>query len=119
MSTPPATGLSSQQLVFLEAVERFKDSLSDREREEFGFTTRDDLRDAITTIQEKQASEKKMRNLTRLKRFLEVMDEYGKVIEVFLNASQFIAFVWVSLGSILATYFIKPNTLTLETNRDQ
>ena len=119
MSTPPVTDLSSQRSVFLEAVERFKDSLSDREREEFKFTTRDDLRDAIATIQEKQASEKKMRNLTRLKRFLKVMDEYGKVIEVFLNASQFIAFVWVSLGNILATFFIKPDTLTLEMNRDQ
>jgi hypothetical protein len=58
----------------------------------------DDLQAVIAAIQEKQASEKKMRNLTRLKKFLEAMDEYGKVIEIFLNNSQFIAFVWVSLG---------------------
>jgi hypothetical protein len=93
----PDPGPSGQETVFHEALERFKASLSDNDREDFQFVTLDDLQAAIAAIQEKQASEKKMRNLTRLKKFLEAMDEYGKVLEIFLNNSQFIAFVWVSL----------------------
>jgi len=91
------SGNPSQETVFHDVLERFKDSLSDGDREDFQFTTLDDLQGVIATIQDKQASEKKMRNLTRLKKFLEAMDEYGKVIEIFLNSSQFIAFVWVRL----------------------
>jgi len=94
----PGPGPSSQETVFHDVLERFKTSLSSNDRDEFQFTTLDDLQAVIAAIQEKQASEKKMRNLTRLKKFLEAMDEYGKVIEIFLNNSQFIAFVWVSLG---------------------
>lgn len=98
MSTTPSCNLSSQESVFHEALNRFKDSLGNTEREEFQFTTLDDLQDVIKSIQDKQASEKKMRNMKRLKKFLEGMDEYGKVIEVFLNASEFVAFVWVDLA---------------------
>jgi hypothetical protein len=33
-------------------------------------------------------------NLTRIRRFLEAMDQYGKVIEVFLNDSSMLCVVW-------------------------
>jgi len=93
----PGPGPSGQETVFHKVLEQFKASISDNDREEFQFVTLDDLQAVIASIQEKQASEKKMRNLARLEKFLEAMDEYGKVIEIFLNNSQFIAFVWVSL----------------------
>ncbi len=101
MLTTPSCSFPKQESAFREALDRFKDSLSNSGREGVHFTTLDDLQNAITTIQDKQASEKKMRNLTRLKGFLEGMDEYGKDIEAFLNASEFISFVWVGISCTL------------------
>jgi hypothetical protein len=75
----------------------FTDSLTKEQKDDFEFSTLGDLQAAIDSIQKKQASEKKMRNLTRLKSFLEVMEQYGMVIEVFLNTPCFIAFIWVWL----------------------
>ena len=91
MTTPAV-----EQSVFSKTLENFKAILNKDDQDDFQFTTLDDLQDAIARIQNNQASEKKMRNLTRLKLFLEAMDQYGKVIEIYLNTSAFIAFVWVS-----------------------
>jgi len=74
------------------------------ERAEFQFVTIDDLRKAIDTIQEEQVKGRRLQNLTRIKPFLDLMEEYGKVIEVFLNTNNILAFVWVgypSAGSVL------------------
>ena len=87
--------LSPQVGEFSRVLMNFTDSLTEEQQNDFKFSTLEDLKAAINTIQEKQASEKKMQNLTRLKSFLEVIEQYGKVVEVFLNTSNFIAFIWV------------------------
>jgi hypothetical protein len=83
-------------LVFRRTLDEFKRDLKDGERLDFEYTTLHDLQDAIDLIQSQQASERKMRNLGRLKCILEAFEQYGKVIEVFLNTSEFVAFIWVS-----------------------
>lgn len=80
---------------FQRALARFKSQLSPGEQEEFGFTSLRDVQKTIVNIQSTQGSERKMRNLTRIKAFLEAMEQYGKIVEVFLNTSEFLAFVWV------------------------
>lgn len=80
---------------FQRALTRFKDHLSPAEQEEFGVTSLEDVQRTIAQIQRTQESEKKMRNLTRIKAFIEAMEQYGQVVEVFLNVSDIIAFVWV------------------------
>ena len=90
------TGNSS---AFRRALTRFKSQLSPEEQEKFGVTTLKDLQETIAQIQSAQGSEKRMRNLTRLKGFIEAMEQYSKIVEVFLNVSEIIAFVWVSRGS--------------------
>lgn len=80
---------------FQRALARFKDHLSPAEQEEFRLTSLEDLHDTINQIQNTQGSERRMRNLTRIKGFLEAMEQYSKVVEVFLNASDILAFVWV------------------------
>lgn len=83
---------------FREALERFKrDHLKQTEKEHFQWTDLASLKTTITDIQAEQASKNKMRNWGRLKAFLEGMEQYEKLIEVFLNASDFLAFVWVSI----------------------
>jgi hypothetical protein len=80
---------------FQRALARFTDCLSLDERKEFEFSTLEDVYDVIEQIQNVHGSERNMRNLTRIKSFLEAMEQYGKVIEVFLNAADLLAFVWV------------------------
>lgn len=86
---------SQSQSTFNRVLMDFTKTLSPEREDDFRFTKLDDLHTAITEIQSKQASEKKMRNLTRLRSFIDAMKDYGKVIEVFLNTSAFVAFVWV------------------------
>ena len=81
---------------FQRALARFKGHLSTEQQEEFSITSLEDVQETIARIQDAQGSEGRMRNLTRIKGFVEAMEEYGKVVEVFLNVSDIIAFVWVS-----------------------
>lgn len=86
---------SAQDRGFQRALVRFTDQLSPDEKREFEFSTLEEVYDVIERIQNVHASERKMRNLTRIKSFLEAMEQYGKVIEVFLNSANLLAFVWV------------------------
>jgi hypothetical protein len=86
---------------FQQAVAKFSLRLSKKEFEDFKFCTLHDLRTAITTIQEVQGKRRELMNLTRVQAFLEAMDQYGKVIEVFLNASSILCFVWGPMKFIL------------------
>jgi len=87
---------STQAVAFSLVLERFKTTLTDDEKSEFQFTTLDDLQQTMDSIQKRHTTERKLRAMDRLSRFLEAMAEYDKVIQVFVNASQHLAFVWVS-----------------------
>ena len=80
---------------FRRVLEQFKATLGQDDKEDFRLSTLDDLKLEILAIQEKQASEKKMKNFARLKPFLEAMEQYDEVVKVFLNTADFLAFVWV------------------------
>jgi hypothetical protein len=85
-------------IIFSLIFEKFKAGLTDDERTEFQFTTLDDLRIELKKIQNKHTSERKQMWMNRLSRFLEAMGEYDKVIQVFVNPSQYLAFIWVSIN---------------------
>ena len=81
---------------FQRAMKRIVDSLSAAEKEDFGpFSTLEDVHREIANIQKAQESERNLRNLTRIKGFLEGMAQYGEIVEIFLNVSDIVAFVWV------------------------
>jgi hypothetical protein len=76
-------------------VQSFKETLTEEQRNDFEFSTLEDFQTIVVTIQNRQGSEKKMRNLARLRCFLEAMEQYDKVIEVFVNTSEIVGFIWV------------------------
>ena len=80
---------------FQRALARFKSHLSPADQESFGVTSLEDVQRTIIQIQVTQGSQSQMRNLTRIKAFVEAMEQYGKVVEVFVNASKILAFIWV------------------------
>lgn len=86
---------ASNDSAFQRALARFKGHLSPEQREEFSITSLEDVQKTIARIQDAQGSERRMRNLTRIKGFVEAMEQYGRVVEVFLNVSEIIAFIWV------------------------
>lgn len=54
-----------------------------------------DLLQAVNSIQKKQATDRTLMHMKRLDPFLRAIQEYGKVLEVVINASDFIPFIWV------------------------
>lgn len=82
-------------IAFQRALDRFSNSLSNGQRAEFAVTEYAHVEDAIEKIQREHGSKKQLQNMARVQRFLEAMNEYGKVIEVFLNCSPFAAYIWV------------------------
>ena len=88
-ATGPAVGASFQA-----ALTKFQNHLTGKELTEFKATTYDGLCNEIALLQQEQESLKKMMNLSRIQSFIEAMDQFGKVVEIFLNVSDVVAFVW-------------------------
>ncbi|KAH8652695.1 hypothetical protein BGZ60DRAFT_533558 [Tricladium varicosporioides] len=97
-----ANGASNANAIVFESIlKRFKDPLKKKDRDNFQMTTLEQLREAIGDIQKKQQTSRQMQNMTRLGKFIEAMEEYGKVVEIFCNSSQFVPFVWGPMKFLL------------------
>jgi hypothetical protein len=86
--------MSSAEDTFQATLASFRKRLTPKEQEDFQFATIGDVRKVIACIQNEQETVKGMMNMSRIQSFLEAMEQFGKVVEVFLNASEFVAFVW-------------------------
>ncbi|KAI9858937.1 MAG: hypothetical protein M1813_007239 [Trichoglossum hirsutum] len=95
--------MSSENDSFERTLRSFKTRLTQKEREDFQFATLEDVRKVIARIQNEQEGTKAMMNMSRIQSFLEAMEQFGKVIEVFLNASSLVAFVWGPMKFLLQT----------------
>lgn len=82
---------------FTEALCAFKQNarLSSSEESEFRMTSLEELKDAVRKMEQDQESKRRMMNMKRLDPFLKSMEQYGKIIEVFGNVNEVVAFVWV------------------------
>jgi hypothetical protein len=52
-------------------------------------------------IQQEQDGRKKMMNMCRIQACLETMEQFGKVVGVFLNVSDALAFIWGPMKFVL------------------
>lgn len=86
---------------FRSILSSFKKRLTQKEQDDFQFATLEGVRLEMARIQREQASRKEMMNMPRIQSFLEAMEQFGKVIEVFLNTSEFVAFIWGPVKFIL------------------
>lgn len=96
MATNPRTD-------FQKVLDPFLARLTSDEKEDFQFTSLNDVQVAVMKIQAEQGQRRSMRNLTRIKGFLEAMEQFGKVVEVFLNASEILCFIWGPMKFLLLT----------------
>ena len=74
---------------------RLQRILTTAEHQDFQFASLGDLHRAIEDIQQQQVKNKKLQCFVKIKPFLESMAQYGKIIEVFVNVTNLLAFVWV------------------------
>jgi hypothetical protein len=79
---------------FQDCLADFKKRLTKKELQEFQFSSLNDVKAAILKIQDDQSSRKSMMNLPRVKAFIEAFEQYGNIIEVFLNTSSILCFIW-------------------------
>src|SRR5262249_1155037 len=59
-----------------------------------------DVNVAIRDIQDSLGAMRRNPNMKRAKRFIEGMSQLRNVIEVFLNVSKVVAFIWVGIGYV-------------------
>ncbi|RYN73552.1 hypothetical protein AA0120_g12593 [Alternaria tenuissima] len=85
------------------AIIQFRNRLNGTELMEFKGTTHDNLREELLKVQEKQEARLETMNLARIKHCLEAMHQFGQVIEIFLNVSDAVAFVWGPMKFLLLT----------------
>lgn len=92
-----ASPSTSAAAAFQKALDEFKATagLSQDEIRNFQSTSLEDLKLQMSVIQNDQRKSKKLCYMKRLEPFLNALEQYGKIIEVFLNVADFLAFVWV------------------------
>lgn len=85
------------------ALAEFKRSLNNDELvRSFEGTRLHHLTSEIAKIQQEQASKRRLRYMKRIDPFLKTMEEYGKVIEIFVNIEDVVAFIWVHIPAVLS-----------------
>jgi len=82
---------------FENALVKFRASLTEKQRRDFALCTLKDVQTAIDEIQVRLGSQRRLRNMKRIAKFIEAMTQLGQVVEVFLNVENTVAFVWVSI----------------------
>jgi hypothetical protein len=94
----------SHSSIFQTALDDFKSDLSQEEQDEITYTTLPALKKCIRSIQDNHRKARDSKNMDRLRHFLEGMEQYSQVIEVFVNTSAILCFVWVCISQHTADY---------------
>ncbi|KLP18132.1 Uncharacterized protein LW94_12089 [Fusarium fujikuroi] len=103
-TSPSAGGTETRpdsDLIFDKSVAKFKSRLSRAQAEQFAKCTIDDVRNQIRHIQNRHGSQRRLRNMDRLSKFVEGMVHLGKVVEVFLNLHNGVALIWGPIKFLL------------------
>ncbi|KAF3939023.1 hypothetical protein ABW19_dt0206465 [Dactylella cylindrospora] len=85
---------STQVGAFEEALNAFQAKLSPSQRTAFICTTRQDVEALTVTLQEEQKLRTSHTALGLVRPFIDGLSSYAKVIEVFAQTSEILAFVW-------------------------
>ncbi|KAF4340767.1 heterokaryon incompatibility protein het-E-1 [Fusarium beomiforme] len=96
---------STLQTSFERSLDRFRRELSDDQQKQMHGVDQQALIDTIQDIQGKLGRENDLCKLTRIQRFLRAMEHIEKLVNIFLNASDFVAFIWgpIKLALMIAT----------------
>ncbi|KAM5350993.1 hypothetical protein ACJ41O_003716 [Fusarium nematophilum] len=98
---------SSSSTSFEKSLELFRKELSNDQLQEFNSANLKDLNDSIQDVQAKLGRDKRLCNFKRLEKFLSAMEHVEKLVTIFLNVHEVVAFVWgpIKLALMAATAF--------------
>jgi site-specific recombinase XerD len=83
------------------ALLEFQRRLTSKEEEQFKNASLTDVQETIAQIQDDQDNTKSLRNMARIRSFLEAMEQFGETAEVFLNVSNLVAFIYGPIKFLL------------------
>ncbi|KAK8876959.1 hypothetical protein PGQ11_001905 [Apiospora arundinis] len=104
-------------IVLNRAVEKFRQGLTDEQRQLFTASSLEKVNAEIQSIQVRHGSRKQLRSLSRISKFLEAMNQIEQLAQIFLNVSEVVAFVWgpIKLALMMASTRIQTLELLLDT----
>ncbi|KAF5538046.1 heterokaryon incompatibility protein het-E-1 [Fusarium phyllophilum] len=96
---------TNQHASFERSLDLFRRELSDVQIKQINGVNQKTVTDTIQEIQCKLGRRDGLCNLTRIQRFLHAMEHIEKLVTIFLNASDFVAFIWgpIKLALMVAT----------------
>ncbi|KAF2261162.1 C2H2 domain-containing protein [Lojkania enalia] len=100
---PALNGARQVSPAFRAAYTKFRARLPGDQLQNFEKTTYEQLCQELIRIQYEQEKLKTMMDLSRIQSCLEALTQFGKVVEVFLNVSEVVAFVWGPIKFLLMT----------------
>jgi hypothetical protein len=93
--------MSSAQDIFEDEGKKFELRLTEKERVDYKSTTLQDVKRTITQIQQMQQSTKTLMDSSRLRSFIEAMEQFDQVIGVFANTSIYVGLVYGPIKFLL------------------
>ena len=81
---------------------QFRRELTDEQEKNISGANRKAINHEIQKMQARLGREKSLCRLSRIERFLDAMEQVEKIVTIFLNVSEVMAFIWVSLSVPLA-----------------
>jgi hypothetical protein len=102
---------ASEIATFEGAFACLKDTVKPHHAIEFQSTTLKDVWDAANEIQRIQRQRRSLRNMGRLKPFLQGLEKYSKCIDTLCNGTPFLPWVWAPVKLILQVKSLMPHLL--------
>lgn len=93
--------MSTLQDMFDKALDEFRDRVGEKEYRDFQSADLHKLKRELNKLQQDQRKPKSLRNLRRLESFMKAFEQFGSVVEVFLNCSPIVCFVWGPIKYLL------------------
>lgn len=84
------------RLVFQDAYQRFKDSISPEDAQLFQTLSLKDVENAMRDLERRQSASRTLRNLGRIMPFLDGLERYSKVVDTLCNGTPYLPYLWVS-----------------------
>lgn len=81
---------------------KFKNRMEPEQLAEMQCHSLEELEKIIGGVQRQQRDQKRMRNLNRIRAFLEAMHQFEKTIIVFVNTADMVAFIWGPIKLLLS-----------------
>ncbi|KAK4209150.1 hypothetical protein QBC37DRAFT_378333 [Rhypophila decipiens] len=86
---------------FQSALLKFQTSLTKKQRDEFQACSLQDVKNTIKELETSLAAQRKQRNMRKMAKFVEGMNQLAQVVELFLNVDATVAFVWAPIKFLL------------------